>query len=91
MATVQKPLKVGKTDSYSLTVSSEWLGAETITGATATVDGAYVSDGIVTIVENVIYVFLTGVLATSRTKIHFDYNTATRTDCDSFYLVVEDC
>lgn len=91
MTTVQKPLKVGKTDSYSLTVSSEWLGSETIVSATVTTDNSYVTSGAVTIVDNIIYVFLTGVLATNRTEIHFDYSTATRTDCDSFNVVVKDC
>lgn len=88
---IEKPLKVGKTDTYSLTVNSDWLGDETLTSATVTVDNTYITDGAVSIVGNVIYVFLTGVLANGNVEVHFDYATATRSDCDYIIVSVEDC
>lgn len=88
---IEKPLKVGKTDSYSLSVNATWLGDETITSATVTVDNTYITDGTVTIVGNVIYVFLTGVLASGGVEVHFDYTTETRSDCDYIVVTVEDC
>ena len=90
MLTVEKSLKVGKTDTYSFTVSSEWLATETIATAVIAVDGAKVTYNSQTIVGNVIYMSLTGV-ATGSTEIHIDYTTATRTDCDAFRLVLEEC
>lgn len=88
---IEKPLKVGKTDTYSLSVNTTWLNGETINSATVTVDNTYITDGAVTIVGNVIYVFLTGVLANSNVEVHFDYATATRSDCDYIIVSVEDC
>lgn len=95
---IEKPLKVGKTDTYSLKVSNTggdddkgWLGDEALTSATITVDNTYITDGAVSIVGNVIYVFLTGVLANSNVEVHFDYATATRSDCDYIIVSVEDC
>ena len=88
---IDKPLKVGKTDSYSLTVSTQWLGGETILSATATSDNAFITVGAVNIVDNVIYVYLTGVAAKNRVEVHFNYATATRTDCDYILVNVAEC
>lgn len=90
MFTVEKELKVAKTDTYSLTVSTVWLGVETILSAVITVDGAKVTYNSQSIVDNIIYMSLTGV-ATGSTAVHIDYTTATRTDCDSFRLVIGEC
>lgn len=88
---IEKPLKVGKTDTYSLSVNTTWLNGETINSATVTVDNTYITDGAVSIVDNVIYVFLTGVAAKASVEVHFDYATATRSDCDYIIVSVEDC
>lgn len=95
---IEKPLKVGKIDTYSLKVNNTggddgkgWLGDETLTSATVTVDNAFATDGTVSIIDNVIYVFLTGVTANTSLKVHFDYATATRSDCDYIIVRVEDC
>ncbi len=90
METQEKILKVGKTDTYSLTISSEWLNGETIDSAIITVDAAKVTYNSQAIVDNVIYVSLTGVESGSTT-IHIDYTTATRTDCDGFRIKLGDC
>ena len=88
---VQKPLKVGKVDDYSITIDLDWLNGDEITSATATSDTAKVTAGAVTIVDNKIFVALTGVEATNATDVHFDYTTATRSDCDYITITVEDC
>lgn len=88
---IEKPLKVGKTDTYSLSVNATWLNGETINSATVTVDNTYITDGAVSIVDNVIYVFLTGVATKASVEVHFDYATATRSDCDYIIVSVEDC
>lgn len=90
MQIVEKELKVGKTDTYSLTVSSAWLASEAIDSATVTADNAKVSYISQNIVDNVIFVSLMGVSA-GDTVIHFDYTTPTRTDCDAFILILSDC
>ncbi len=88
--TVEKPLKIGKTDTYNFEVSSEWLGVETLATALITVDNAKVILNSQSIVDNVVFMSLTGV-SEGDTIIHIDYTTATRTDCDAFVLVLEAC
>ena len=90
---IDKPLHIGKTDTYSLTVSEKWLNGETIQSATPTTDSGHITLGSVSIVDNIIYVYLTGVSATVKggIDVHFDYTTATRSDCDFIKVKVEDC
>ena len=88
--TVSKELKVGKTDTYSFAVSTAWLDVETLATATITVDSAKVTFNSQSIVDNIIFMSLTGVSA-GDTIIHIDYTTATRSDCDEFALVLSDC
>ncbi len=88
--TVEKELKVGKTDTYNFTVSALWLDGETLDTAVITVDTAKVTLNSQSIVANVIFMSLTGVSA-GDTIIHIDYTTATRTDCDAFALVLSEC
>ncbi len=88
---VEKSLHVGKTDSYSLTVNTTWLNGEAILTANVTSDIADVTVGDVSIVGNVIYAYLTGVSAKAYTDVHFDYTTATRSDCDTIRVKLEAC
>lgn len=88
--TVEKELKVGKTDTYNFTVSAAWLDGETLDTAVITVDAAKVTLNSQSIVDNVIFMSLTGVSA-GDTVIHIDYTTASRTDCDVFALVLSEC
>tara|TARA_R100000544_G_scaffold20565_1_gene10023 strand:- start:28812 stop:29084 length:273 start_codon:yes stop_codon:yes gene_type:complete len=90
MQTVEKPLKVGKTDIYNFQVSEAWLDGETLDTVIITVDTAKVTLNSQTIAGNTIFMSLTGV-AIGDTEIHIDYTTATRTDCDGFILILEDC
>ncbi len=88
---IEKPLHVGKTDSYSLTVSSALLNGEAILTADVTCDPAKATVGASSIDDNVILVYLTGVESVSYTDLHFEYTTATRSDCDTPRIAVEDC
>lgn len=90
MKTAEKKLSVGKTDTYSFTISSKWLDVESISSAIITVDPLKVTYNSQSIVGNIIYMSLTGVEAGS-TVIHIDYTTATRTDCDAYRLVLDEC
>lgn len=86
-----KPLKVGKTDVYSLTVSDDWLDGETIQSFAVTVDANKVTKGATSTDSNKLLVYLTGVESVTSTAIEFNYNTLTRSDCFVVYLDVEDC
>lgn len=88
---IEKPLHVGKTDSYSLTVSPAWLNGEAISTATVTTTAANITSGVVSIVDNVLFVFLTGVEKIHYSDVHFEYATVTRSDCDSISVIVDDC
>lgn len=91
MAAFARRLKVSKTDSFTLDVSA-WLGDESILTLNVTEQatslvtiGASVFDG------GNLTVLLTGV-ATGAAEVHFDYTTATRSDCyKSTVIVIDDC
>ena len=86
----EKPLPVGKTGNYTVTVDSGWLGQETISGQTVTVEGGGASVGTVTSANGVIQAFLTGV-EVGRHEVEFDWQTATRSDCITTYIDVVEC
>ena len=89
--TVEKSLHVGKTDTYSITIDPTWLNGEDITSVTVTTDDTYITLGNHSIVDNIIYVYLTGVLKKGGVNVHFDYVLPTRDDCDYIRVIVEDC
>lgn len=88
---IEKHLHVGKTDSYSLTVSSLWLNGDGILTASVSSNAAKILVGDISIVENVIFVYLTGVEATPYSDVHFEYTTSTRSDCEKVRIIVDDC
>ena len=85
----QKPLAVGKTTRYSYTVDPNWLGAESITAQTVTVD-ALVTLGTVAVADNVIYFYLTGV-SVGTAIIDIEYSTVTQADCAEARLLIQEC
>ena len=91
MATFEKPLTIGKTDTYTYTVPSEWLGSDTITAHDVIVD-ALVTKNNSGVTSNVIAVSISGVTA-GNSVVHFDYTTSGgRTDCATVTVVVTaDC
>lgn len=89
--TIEKILRVGKTDSYSLTVNLDWLNGEAILLATPTTDSAYITIESTSVVGNIVYMYLTGVAPKGGVDIHIDYTTATRSDCDYVRIIVKEC
>lgn len=88
----EKNLAVGKTDNYSITINPEWLGSETLSNATAISDqsGTLITLGTTSIVGGSISVPITGIAA-GYSKIEFDFNTATRSDCFEATLYTKEC
>lgn len=86
----QKPLPVGKTGNYTLTVDSGWLGEESLISQTVTIASGGATVGITTSSGNVIQTFLTGV-EVGRHEVEFEWATATRSDCITVYLDVVEC
>ena len=90
MSTFERKLKVTKTDAYEIDVSS-WAGVEAVI-----IDGITDATGFASIVASevsgsVISVLLNGV-SVGRAEIHFEYSTATRSDCHVAYVnVIADC
>ena len=86
----EKPLPVGKTGNYTLTVDSAWLDGEPITSQSATVDSGGATVGITVADGNVIQTYLTGVTV-GRHEVEFQWATATRSDCLSVFVDVVEC
>lgn len=84
----EKPLPVGKVGNYTLTLDSGWLGAESITNVTVTCDGATIT--LPASNENVLQAFFKG-NTKGRFAVHWEWSTATRSDCYTTYLNIVDC
>lgn len=84
----EKPLPVGKTGNYTLTLDSGWLGNETITSVTATCDDATVT--LPTSNGNVLQAFFEGVNA-GTSEVHWEWATATRSDCYTVVINIVEC
>ena len=84
-----EPLKVGRSDRYSVDITS-WLDGQSIASATITASIGYVTIGSVAIDGNIISATFAGV---SLGVEVFDvaYETATRTGCIKAQLLVEAC
>lgn len=79
-STFQKSLSISKTDTYTYTIPKEWLGDETITNHSVTVDNKVVKNNS-SVTNNVIGVSLTGD-ALGDSKVVFDFTTSGgRSDC----------
>lgn len=90
MSRYEKALPVGKTGNYTLTVSGEWLGSEQIVSFNVTAPDGGFSVGATTVSSNVIQSLLTG-LQVGTYKVHFEFATATRSDCYTAYVDVIEC
>lgn len=90
MATFKRKLKVSKTDAYVLNVSS-WLSSEEITSFTVTPQNSLLSIG-ATSIDGGDLKFLAAGIVTGAEELHFEYTTATRSDCYVATLnVIDDC
>lgn len=90
MAAFERRLKVSKTDTFTIDVSA-WAGDEAITSLVVSQTGALVTIGASTFGNGLLTVSLTGA-STGAAEIHYDYTTATRSDCyKAIVAVVDDC
>jgi len=86
MAVYEKQLKVGKKERYTLGLSA-WLNGETITSATVTACGSFLTVDSYDFSGDVIGFFATGV-ARGASEVIISYTTATRTDSQKHNVVV---
>lgn len=86
MAVYEKRLKVGKRERYTLGLSA-WLNGETITSATVTACGSFLTVDSYDVSGSAIGFFATGV-ARGAPEIIFSYTTATRADSQKHNVVV---
>lgn len=93
MLIFDKPLKVGKTDIYTVTVADEWLDNQQLNNATAVVDNAGVATVQPATLEGgnkVVSMSVTGVTEGFVT-IDVNFSTVNRSDCVKVGLNVVDC
>jgi exosome complex RNA-binding protein Csl4 len=90
MATFQRPLKVGKIDNYTLTMSSNYLASEVIISATVTTTSSALTILSVTNDGNVISALCSGE-AEGSALMYFDWTTATRSGCEAHVIVILPC
>lgn len=87
MSTFERRLKVGEIDAFTLDVSS-WVDGESITSLVVNDDsGGLISVGASSIDGSNLSVLLTGV-SIGRASVHFDYTTATRSNCYKATVIV---
>ena len=89
MQTFDRPLKVGKTDNYTLSMSAQYLDSELIASATATsADESILTVGAVQHDGELISAFCTGVAA-GEAEIIFEWTTATRSGGERAKVKIE--
>ena len=89
MSAWQKPLKVGKTDRYSVDLTN-WLDGQAVASVTFTSAGG-VTVGATSIDGNVVSALLTGAVE-GVDSVDVAYSTTTRSDCEMISLrVIADC
>lgn len=86
----EKPLPVGKTGNYTLTVDSGWLGGDSITSVSASVPSGGATVTLPTSSGNVLQAFFEGVTV-GRHEVEWEWATATRSDCYTVILDVVEC
>ena len=93
MLIFDKPLKVGKTDIYTVTVAPEWLDNQELINATAVIDDTSIATTQpATLVGNntIVSMLITGV-SEGFVTIDVNFSTANRSDCVKVGLNVVDC
>jgi uncharacterized protein YjdB len=90
MAAFPRPLKVGKIDNFTLSLSSGYLDGEVITSATVTTTSAALTINSVSNNGVVISALCTGVTE-GDAELHFTWTTATRSGCETHIVIILDC
>lgn len=90
MAAFERRLKVNKTDTFTIDVSG-WADGEDITSSVVTEPAGLTTINSSSFSGSMLTVSLTGV-TTGGAQVHFDYQTATRSDCYvATVIVIDDC
>ncbi len=90
MATYEKRLGVGNTDTYTHTIEPSWLGEETIASHVVTVDGVKLQKNSSGVTGNAIGVSLTALMSGGN-QVHFEWETSGgRSDCANNILICID-
>lgn len=91
--TYDKPLKVGKRERYELTGSNltAWLAGEALLSATVTPNSTYATLFQPADISGSTIGFMLDGVAAGRCKIHIEYATATRSDCVTKFVIVQNC
>tara|TARA_R110000772_G_scaffold9722_1_gene31774 strand:- start:6122 stop:6394 length:273 start_codon:yes stop_codon:yes gene_type:complete len=90
MATFDRPLKVGKFDNYTLTLSSNYLAGEVLISADVTSEDTDITIDSVTFSGSVISASCTG-NSEGSALLHFNWTTASRSGCETHVLVILPC
>lgn len=85
-----RPLKVGKTGSYTLELHPLYLDGEVIATSAATQIGEFLTVNSTSNTSDTISVNCTGD-AVGEAIIEFEWTTATRSDCKKMIVKVEEC
>ncbi len=90
MATFERPLKIGKTDNFTFTLSDDYLDEEVITSATVVAEEEHLSVDAVNTTDSVISALCTGI-SLGNVQLHYTWTTATRSGCETHIVKVVEC
>ena len=90
MAIFERPLKVGKTDNFTLTLSSGYLDGEVLTTATVTSTDPDIEITSVDFNSSIISAVCNGV-SDGDAELHYTWATASRSGCESHIVIILDC
>ena len=86
----ERPLRIGKKDNFTLTLSKEYLKEEPIISIEASTKNSFLKIEGYTIEDNVISVRCKG-LEEGSSDLHFEWTTGTRSGCKTCYINVLPC
>lgn len=90
MAAFPRPLKVGKIDNFTFSLSSGYLDGEVITSAIVTTESTALTINTVSNNTSVVSALCTGVTE-GDAELHFAWTTATRSGCETHTVIILDC
>ena len=90
MAVFERPLKVGKIDNFTLTLSSGYLNGESIVSVSVNTESLNLQIGDIVFDESKISALCSGVSEGSA-QIHFDWATSTRSGCETHTIIILAC
>jgi hypothetical protein len=87
----ERPLKVGKTDNFTLTLDDSYLAGEVISSVNVSTENTDLTIDSFTHTANVISGIMTGNVA-GKVEVHFEWVLpSTRSGCSDEIVIVLDC